>query len=139
MQLGKLGVLQRKAGLSCKTTRCEPKRGQWVSNPLQNIFERDDGRYQIGWHESPGPFESRLHAEAGASRYSGDDPPDKQRRPRRANPGAHLVFVRAAASTSYAKPESFSTACYRVLAPNGLLIGTYCSRLEAAQASGVRP
>jgi hypothetical protein len=36
-------------------------------------------------------------------------------------------------------PVSVATACYRAVAPNGLLIGSYPSRLEAAQAfSGVR-
>jgi hypothetical protein len=101
------------------------------------IFERDDGLFEIGLSDARGPFESRRFAEAVANRDTGD-PPDKRRRPRRANPRALINrLVNAAATLTYAKPESLSTESYRVVAPNGLLIGSYPSRLEAAQASGV--
>ena len=108
---------------------------------FEPIMQREeDGKWSIGWHDdAPGPFESRRHAEAVATRSTGDPP--KRRRPRRANPRPlHNRLDRAAASTSYATSESFSTGRYRAIAPNGLLVGVYASRLEAAQAfSGACP
>jgi hypothetical protein len=78
--------------------------------------------------------ERKMHRATG-------DPP-KRRRPRRANPRPltnRLDDRAAAANFSYTGPESVSTGCYRTIAPNGLVIGTYETRLEATQASGVRP
>jgi hypothetical protein len=104
------------------------------------IVQRDDGQYQIGLHDdAPGPFQTRNFAQSVASaRYSGDDPPPKRRRPPMGNrrPLKNRLD-RAAATHQYTTPESLSTGSYRAVAPNGLLIGCYRSRPEAAQASGV--
>jgi hypothetical protein len=118
------------------------------SSAHRDVVQRDDGLFEIGLGDgAAGPFESRNFAQAVASaRYSGDDPP-KRRRPRRANPRPLINRLDSAVAThTYATAKISSTVlfatsgdCYRAVAPNGLLIGSYASRPEATQASGVRP
>jgi len=107
-----------------------------------DVIERDDGKWSIGLgDDAAGPFESRTFALEVANRDTGD-PPDKRRRPRRANPRPlNNRLDRAAATNKYATAEIgsrdlFATGgdCYRTIGPNGLLIGK-----TRAQASGVRP
>jgi hypothetical protein len=146
MQLGKLDVSQSEPELSCKTPEFARQRDQWVRSPLQNIFQRDDGLFEIGLSDPRGPFESRRFAEAVANRDTGD-PPDKRRRPRRANPRPFINrWDRAAATHTYAKAESLSSPALRrdpaVLAgwyavtADSPVLGTFKTRREAAQASG---
>jgi hypothetical protein len=70
------------------------------------IYERDDGRFQIGI-DGPGPFETRRFAEAVANRASGD-PPDKRRRPGSGKPGRYSLDRDAAATDTYATAELLS-------------------------------
>jgi hypothetical protein len=108
--------------------------------PPRQIIQRDDGMWSIGLgDDAPGPFETRRHAEAVA-KHTGD-PPKKRRRPPRANRRPHFVLDRAAAKTSYADPKSQSRpapalARWYAITANSLVLGTFKSRLEAAQASG---
>jgi hypothetical protein len=80
------------------------------SGSVPPIIERDVGQFQIGIEDdAAGPFPSRAFSAAVADHRKTGDPPDKRRRPRRANPRAHFNFVRAAAKHSYANPESLSS------------------------------
>jgi hypothetical protein len=74
MQLGKLGVSQAPQYLSCKTLDIRAQDNQRVRTEKQNwqtgycpIIQRDDGLFQIGWHDdAPGPFPTRQAAAAVA-------------------------------------------------------------------------
>jgi len=45
------------------------------------VFERDDGLFEVGLADPLGPFPTRQFAESVALEETGDDPPDKRRRP----------------------------------------------------------
>jgi hypothetical protein len=75
------------------------------------VVEPDDGFFEIErGDDAAGPFPYRVFAQAIADRYSGDDPPDKGRRPGSGKPGRYSFVRDAAASTSYAKPDGVTTA-----------------------------
>jgi hypothetical protein len=110
------------------------------------VFERDDGLFEIGLSDPSGPFESRRFAEAVANRDTGDPPP-KRRRPGSGKPGRYSLVRDAAATQTYAKAESLSSPALRgpaVLAgwyavtADSSVVGLFGTRLEAAQASGSR-
>lgn len=119
-------------------------RAQRQDRPI--VQREEDGQYQIGWQDdAPGPFATRSWAQAVANHRATGDPP-KRRRPRRANPRPLINrWDRAAATHTYAEPELLSSPALRspgVLAgwyavtADSLVLGTFKSRLEAAQASG---
>jgi hypothetical protein len=90
-----------------------------------------------------GPFPTRPFAQAVAD--SGDDPPDKMRSPAAANGRANRnKQALASAPAEYYPDELFASAVRnagKVLAvlPDGIVLGTFKSRPEAALAlSGVR-
>jgi hypothetical protein len=108
------------------------------------VLQRDDGQFQVGMSENAaGPFPTRPFAQAVAD--SGDDPPDKMRSPAAANGRANRnkQALASAEPAEYYPDELLASAVRnagKVLAvlPDGIVLGTFKSRLEAAQASGRR-
>ena len=76
------------------------------------VFERDDGLYEVGMVEPLGPFETRQFAEAVAFRETGD-PPDKRRRPAAGTAGRYSLVWDAASSTRYATVPLLTSAVLR--------------------------
>jgi hypothetical protein len=96
-----------------------------------------------------GPFPTRPFAQAVAD--SGDDPPDKMRSPAAGNGRANRKSSKPGRlkKNEYADGVRVSRvsvrndpallACWYSVTPDSLVIGTFGTRLEAAQASVRRP
>jgi hypothetical protein len=108
------------------------------------IFQRDDGKWSIGWRDdAPGPFESRRHAEAIATRSTGD-PPKRRRGARQGTPSRNANPPRlycnkysGPAALAIGNSAPLEAACWYAVGADSL-VAMGRTRLEAAKASGAR-